>query len=409
MAEGRGCDSDKVYLTKVPNARSENEHFDRGITNGAQWYEVSGGMQDWNYYNRSCFEITIEVGCIKYPESKYLQPYWEANRRSLFAFLNAAKVILRGLVLDDTSNAGLKGCEINVEGIDHVVFSQEKGDFFRPLVPDQEYVVKITCKGYHHNQQSVFIDPEKGKYLEVHMQREELIEHKDSSQDFSYGFRQQETSEEPDVVPTSLVSEEPEIKIDLEQEPISRVSSWREKSQQEPLATEISKYEDQLDLVDKSGYMPASLDPDLASRKVYQDHFNRPIQQSDYIEDPGSSIGVKFLLILMIVIIGGVVYYAKVFISNLTQNGNVVKRNHGYKRIESDPNEQTTMLNVKRGGKFNYPTGNYEESDSDEGAYVTNMNIISNSESEPEQDNFAHTGLYSHSLETSSSKSKRLL
>jgi len=247
------------------------------------------------------------------------------------------------------------------------------------------------------------------------MQREELIENKDSEQEFSYGFRQQETSDEPDVVPTTIVEEPEEMKIDIEpeDEPISRISTWRDKSQQEPLAPEISKYEDQLDFVDKSGYMPASLDPDLASRKVYQDHFNRPIHKSEeFIDNPGSSFGVKFLLVIMIIIIAGVVYYAKNFISNLTQNGNVVPRNHGYKRIneESDPNVRTTMLNVKRGGKFNYPTGTYEESDSDEGGYVTNMNVISDSESETENDNFTHTGLYSHSLETSSSsKSKRLL
>lgn len=46
-----------------------------------------GGMQDWNYLQTNCFEVTIELGCVKYPFEKDLPKFWEQNRRSLIQFM----------------------------------------------------------------------------------------------------------------------------------------------------------------------------------------------------------------------------------------------------------------------------------------------------------------------------------
>lgn len=45
-------------------------------------------MQDWNYLNTNCFEVTIELGCVKYPMAKELPKYWEQNRRALLQFIH---------------------------------------------------------------------------------------------------------------------------------------------------------------------------------------------------------------------------------------------------------------------------------------------------------------------------------
>jgi carboxypeptidase E len=59
----------------------------RGIVNGAKWYSVRGGMQDFNYLSSNDFEITLELGCIKYPRAKELEKEWDANRDAMINFM----------------------------------------------------------------------------------------------------------------------------------------------------------------------------------------------------------------------------------------------------------------------------------------------------------------------------------
>lgn len=63
------------------------DKFDHGITNGAAWYNVPNGMQDYNYAFTNCFDITLEMGCQKFPVDELLPLYWEQNRDAMILFL----------------------------------------------------------------------------------------------------------------------------------------------------------------------------------------------------------------------------------------------------------------------------------------------------------------------------------
>jgi len=67
---------DMIHSTRFPG----------GITNGARWYVLYGGMQDWNYAHTHDKEITIEVSMIKNPPASTLETYWQKNIKSLIKF-----------------------------------------------------------------------------------------------------------------------------------------------------------------------------------------------------------------------------------------------------------------------------------------------------------------------------------
>ena len=82
-----------------PNATVSCQKFEGGITNGAEWYEIQGGMQDFNYLYTNCMEITVELSCVKKPVAALLAAEWEASREALLAWLEAVAGAVRGLVL----------------------------------------------------------------------------------------------------------------------------------------------------------------------------------------------------------------------------------------------------------------------------------------------------------------------
>ncbi len=75
--------------------------FLNGTTNGAAWYPLTGGMQDYHYIWHGCMEVTLELSCCKYPPASELQQFWRDNRASLLQFIGEAHRGVRGFVKDE--------------------------------------------------------------------------------------------------------------------------------------------------------------------------------------------------------------------------------------------------------------------------------------------------------------------
>uniref|UniRef100_A0A674HRG4 Carboxypeptidase D n=1 Tax=Taeniopygia guttata TaxID=59729 RepID=A0A674HRG4_TAEGU len=136
----------KMYQGSPCKDMYPTEYFPHGITNGAQWYNVPGGMQDWNYLHTNCFEVTIELGCVKYPKAEELPKYWAQNRRSLLQFMKQVHQGVWGFVLDAVDKRGILNATISVADINHPVTTYKDGDFWRLLVPGT-YKITASARG----------------------------------------------------------------------------------------------------------------------------------------------------------------------------------------------------------------------------------------------------------------------
>lgn len=137
----------------------ERESFHDGITNGAQWYVLNGGMQDWNYLHTNDYEITLELGCYKYPPHSQLAQFWDDNREALLAFIERVHMGIKGFVLDKATQEPIKNSNatIAVDGIHHPVLATTGGDYFRLLNPGQTYTVSAVSDGYQRDVQKVYV------------------------------------------------------------------------------------------------------------------------------------------------------------------------------------------------------------------------------------------------------------
>ncbi|XP_056586913.1 carboxypeptidase D, b isoform X2 [Triplophysa dalaica] len=123
-----------------------NQSFKDGITNGAEWYDVEGGMQDYNYLKGNCFEVTFELSCCKYPPASQLYIEWANNREALLLYLQEAHIGVRGFVTT-TSGLALPDATISVSGIDHNITTWTFGDYYRLLLPGI-YNITASSPGY---------------------------------------------------------------------------------------------------------------------------------------------------------------------------------------------------------------------------------------------------------------------
>nr|QFR04921.1 metallocarboxypeptidase [Euphausia superba] len=170
----------KSYSTPHPDmppavpCNSRGLAFADGITNGAHWYSLNGGMQDWNYLHSNCFEITVEMGCSKYPVTADLPRYWLENKESLLAYMDQVHTGVKGFVLDENNN-GISNANISIEGINHNVVSAADGDYWRLLVAGN-YNITVQAEGYEPVTKVVDITDFAATQVNFTMKQEEKLD-----------------------------------------------------------------------------------------------------------------------------------------------------------------------------------------------------------------------------------------
>ncbi len=107
-----------------------------GITNGGDWYVITGGRQDYMNWWQKCREITIEVSATKAVGTELLGNYWGYNYKSLLQLLEQSLYGFRGIVTDaQTGNPIVAKVFVNSHDADSsfVYSSLPVGNYHRPI------------------------------------------------------------------------------------------------------------------------------------------------------------------------------------------------------------------------------------------------------------------------------------
>ncbi len=128
------------YLTDLNN----------GITNGYDWYTISGGRQDYMTYFQHGREFTLEMSNQKLVPASSLPDFWEYNYRSLLRYMEQVRYGITGVVTDSKTGVPV-AAEIILENHDEdesqVYAAEDLGDYYR-TVKAGNYTVTFSHPGY---------------------------------------------------------------------------------------------------------------------------------------------------------------------------------------------------------------------------------------------------------------------
>lgn len=122
-----------------------------GVTQGADWYMITGGRQDYMNYWHQCREVTIELSSTKLLATESLNRYWNYNKESLLQYMNECLYGIRGIVTDSTSNpldAMIWIVDHDSNGDSSMVFTDPDIGNYHRLIEPGTYDIVASSDGY---------------------------------------------------------------------------------------------------------------------------------------------------------------------------------------------------------------------------------------------------------------------
>uniref|UniRef100_H2MBQ9 Peptidase M14 domain-containing protein n=1 Tax=Oryzias latipes TaxID=8090 RepID=H2MBQ9_ORYLA len=112
-----------------------------GIINRAKWRPITGSMNDFSYLHTNCLELSVFLGCDKFPHQSELAHEWEKNREAMLTFMEQVNRGIKGIVKDEQGNPiANEGCFLSS-------IAAPTGDYWRLLNPG-EYQVTARAEGF---------------------------------------------------------------------------------------------------------------------------------------------------------------------------------------------------------------------------------------------------------------------
>jgi hypothetical protein len=134
----------REYASYVPEMRDSNSFAD-GITNGADWYSIDGGMQDWSYYWHGDLQVTVELSMRKWPSFETIDHYYQENRFSLQRYIERVHQGAGFYISDNKDSEGtVEIFKINGDFLGEYGFTHSE---FYKVLEAGDYLFKVKTKG----------------------------------------------------------------------------------------------------------------------------------------------------------------------------------------------------------------------------------------------------------------------
>jgi hypothetical protein len=118
------------------------------VTEGYDWYETHGDLNDYSFGIDSDVDWTIELANQFIPPASQIPTIWNENRDAIMYIIKKGGQGIGGFVIDSTTGDTLKEVRIIVDGLDWCYYSdRETGDFMRVLLPGV-YSLRFEANGY---------------------------------------------------------------------------------------------------------------------------------------------------------------------------------------------------------------------------------------------------------------------
>jgi len=142
--------ADTVHKYAVPGYMT---YLDNGITNGADWYVVSGGLQDYSNYYLHSRHLTIELSNNHLPYTNELTNLWKYNYHSLMGYMKQSFYGIKGFVTNaqDTEPIKAKIRILNHDKDSSEIYSNSSDGFYFRLIEPGTYTLICSAFGFYND------------------------------------------------------------------------------------------------------------------------------------------------------------------------------------------------------------------------------------------------------------------
>lgn len=149
------------YANEAKNSDPEYMNlYPGGITNGAYWYVVYGGRQDYVTGFLQGRELTLELSNDFIPPASKINWFYQTNRQPIINFIKQASYGIHGKITDKESGKPLGKVKIKLQDIEDkfsFVYSDSLSGFFHRYIKGGNYRLIFEKEGYFEYNEDISI------------------------------------------------------------------------------------------------------------------------------------------------------------------------------------------------------------------------------------------------------------